>query len=101
VITYEEALDLVNRQLAEWAKESVHEVVIVDTQTIERDFGWVFRYESKKAMETKDVRYALSGNGPIIVDRRTGGLRRFSSALTSKAAIREYEMELANGARVQ
>ena len=39
------------------------------TQVIERPFGWVFWYNSKKFVETGDERQALLGNHPVLVDR--------------------------------
>jgi hypothetical protein len=97
VITYAQAVDLVNRELSRWVRSSADEVVIVDANTIERDFGWVFRYESKRYFETRNIKDCLHGNGPIIVDRHTGHIRRFSSGISSQEAIREYEAELRRG----
>lgn len=95
MIGYEEAIKTVNRELAMVTEGSGIEVAIVDTETTERDFGWVFRYESKKTIETGDVREAISGNGPIIVDRYSGILRRFGSLDSSESAISQYEAEVA------
>lgn len=50
------------------------ELVILHEQTREYDFGWVFFYDSKQHMETQDVKYALAGNAPMIVDRNSGEL---------------------------
>ena len=95
MITYAQALELVNRELGQYLRTGDDGVVVVEPRTIERDFGWVFSYESRKALETNDIRYALSGNGPIIVDRYDGSLHRFGSLCSRRDAFDAYEAELA------
>ena len=46
--------------------------VILDEATIERDFGWVFFYDSSKHIETGDFSDALAGNAPVIVNKHDG-----------------------------
>ena len=45
------------------------EISIIDELTEEHDFGWVFYYNSKKFLETKDRMSMLMGNNPIVVLR--------------------------------
>jgi hypothetical protein len=47
-----------------------HTLVIVAEQ--EYDFGWVFKWNSKKYVETGDVLEAILDNEPLIVDRSDG-----------------------------
>lgn len=42
--------------------------------TVELDFGWVFYWNSRRFLETGDVRHALVGNSPFVVDRRDGSV---------------------------
>lgn len=49
-------------------------MIIVDEETIERSWGWVFFYTSRKWKETGDIRYAVAGNSPVIVEKATGRL---------------------------
>ena len=44
------------------------DVAIVDVDTIERGYGWVFFYNSKRFLSTENVSYALAGNGPLVVN---------------------------------
>jgi hypothetical protein len=46
------------------------EFIIIDDQVIATEFGWVFPYNSKKFLETKELIYAVLGNAPIIFDNR-------------------------------
>lgn len=43
-----------------------------DQETIERSFGWVFSYDSKRHDETRDIRDAIAGNAPIVVTKADG-----------------------------
>jgi hypothetical protein len=56
------------------------DLIVVDEQTIEDDFGWVFFYSSKQYIETGDFRFAIAGNAPFIVDRRDGSLHPTGTA---------------------
>jgi len=38
------------------------EFVLLDEQTIEREFGWVFFYDSKQHQATGDFRDVIAGN---------------------------------------
>jgi hypothetical protein len=42
--------------------------VIVKEATQEVSWGWVIFYQSGKYLETKEIRHALAGNAPYIVN---------------------------------
>jgi hypothetical protein len=71
--------------------------VIADEGTIEKPYGWVFFYNTKKYLETKQVRYALAGNGPVIVNKHTGTVDFFGTHKTPLEIVAEYERKLAAG----
>src|SRR5262245_6315932 len=48
------------------------EVVLLDRYTIERDFGWVCFYDSKRHQESGSIRDAIAGNAPIVVTKADG-----------------------------
>ena len=48
------------------------EVAIIDGQTIEKPYGWVFFYQSERYLETGHPDDFLYGNAPILVERYTG-----------------------------
>jgi hypothetical protein len=47
-------------------------IVILDDRTIEREFGWVFFYQSEEFVLHERDGARLFGNAPIIVSRQTG-----------------------------
>ena len=83
-----EALALANAQLASVGNEV--SVVIIESETLEYDFGWIFFYSSQKYLETKDLRYALGGNAPLIVDRTSGQVITTGTALPIEEYVASY-----------
>jgi hypothetical protein len=71
---------------------------LLHDQTIERAFGWVFFYASKRHLETQDFRYALAGNAPLLVNRFNGQVVTTGTARPIGEYIAEYEASLASPA---
>ena len=68
--------------------------VVVEEQTIERGFGWVFFYNSAKFLKTTNPRDSLLGNGPIIVNRNSGTVEFYGSGTPIEDIIEAYEKRL-------
>jgi hypothetical protein len=71
------------------------EYVVVESRTIEKQYGWVFVFNSKKFVETGNILYALGGNGPIIVEKDSGTLHQLGTASSLQDSVKEFEV--ANG----
>lgn len=69
------------------------ELVVLDEETLEKDYGWVFFYTSRQYLETGDFQYMLGGNGPLIVDRFDGSLTELGTALPTEDYIAQYEAD--------
>jgi Immunity protein 35 len=67
------------------------ELVIVDESTIERPWGWVFFHAPNKWLETQDLRYALAGNAPTLVERESGKIFSTGTAMPIEHYIASYE----------
>jgi hypothetical protein len=67
------------------------EIIILDNETIEKPWGWVFFYTSKKWHETNDITYAIAGNAPVIVEKDTGKLFITGTAYPIDHYIYNYE----------
>lgn len=68
------------------------ELVIIDSSTRTKPYGWIFFYNSKRYLETKDMMYALGGNGPIVFERDTGAIIPLATHNTADKLIRAYEL---------
>jgi hypothetical protein len=67
--------------------------IVLEADTIERPFGWVFFYNTKRFIETGVFKYRLAGNGPVIVDRESGAVRFYGSIPPVDEIIEGYERE--------
>jgi hypothetical protein len=70
---------------------------IVDAETIEKPFGWVFFYNSKKFLDGGRYSDRLAGNGPVIVNAHNGTVEFFGSGRSPLEIVQEYESKLAKG----
>jgi hypothetical protein len=93
MITKEQARQLVVSQVCK-RPDSLppeDEIIIVDNATIEKSWGWVFFYTSKKWLETHETKYALAGNSPLIVERDSGKIVSTGTAKSTESYIANYE----------
>lgn len=90
MITKIEAESLAQEQLRKMEKPDLP-FAINDSKTLERPFGWVFFYNSKKFIETRDIRYQLAGNGPIVVNKHSRAVTVLGTNKPVQALIEEYE----------
>jgi hypothetical protein len=68
--------------------------IVVENDTIEKSFGWVFFYNSKKFLETGEFRQRLAGNGPVIVNKHNGSIEFFGTNKPPQEIVEEYEKRL-------
>ena len=43
------------------------ELIIVDS--LDKEYGWIFFYDSRQYLESHDMQYAIAGNAPVAVAR--------------------------------
>jgi Immunity protein 35 len=67
--------------------------VIIDEATIEKDYGWIFFYQSKKFIETQDMEYMLFGNLPFVVEKSDGSITKIRISFPMEDSIKEYEAQ--------
>ena len=99
MLTREEAKELVYARINAhdpYADQTV-ELAIIDDETIEKEYGWVFFYQTKEYLKTGNIIDALVGNAPYIVNKYTGELIETGTADPIEQYIAEYESD--NGYR--
>jgi hypothetical protein len=72
-------------------RERGDSLVIIESSTIEKDYGWIFFYNSRKYLETKKDRYLLYGGGPIVIEKEDGSIHQLGSAGGAQYQIELYE----------
>ena len=70
--------------------EARHLQKLVVARVEEHDFGWVYFYDGSRHVETGDVRDALAGNSPLIVDKLDGNLYITGTAQPIAHYLEEY-----------
>lgn len=66
-------------------------LIVLDNETIEKPYGWVFFYTTAKSLTSKEMRYRLAGNGPVVVTRSEGKIYELTSGLSVEKAISQFE----------
>jgi hypothetical protein len=69
--------------------------VVVENQTLDRPYGWVFFYQSREFLESGNTLDAFGGNAPIIFNRLSGEYRVTGTAHPLEHYLQEYEATLA------
>ena len=62
------------------------------TRVLDFDHCLAVTYKTRTFAETGEVRHALAGNGPLIVNRRTGAIRQ---GVASRAVEEQLDNNLA------
>lgn len=93
MLTKEQARDLVEKKVNTKSLNLLDddEIIILEQETIDKPWGWVFFYTSRKWLETNDDEYAIAGNAPIIVEGSTGKLYETGTAYSIEQYIANYE----------
>jgi hypothetical protein len=69
---------------------TAEELVILDDETMEEDFGWVFFYQSAAWVHGGDVVDRLGGNAPVVVRRSSGAVHPTGTALPLEKYLHEF-----------
>jgi hypothetical protein len=93
-ITLEDARELALATLRTF--KSSEELVLLEARTIEKPYGWVFFYQSRRFVETGDVLHALGGNGPLVIERDSGRITVLGTARGVEEELRVFEECLTN-----
>ncbi|MBC8101698.1 MAG: hypothetical protein H7Z41_03825 [Cytophagales bacterium] len=90
------ALDLVTKDINAHYDVEGDDLVIIEEETIETPYGWVFFYTSRRYRETGDFRYALAGNGPAVFNRHTSSIDYLGTALPIDEELARYAQSLSH-----
>ena len=91
MISEKEALEIAERFVAAQCAHVEGGGAIVPEHTIEKSYGWIFFYNSRRYLETGNFLEALGGNGPLVVERTDGRINTLSSGKAPEVSIAEFE----------
>ena len=83
-----EAREIALEHIKAMEREAGFELALVDNSTMEKNFGWVFFYTSKKFLERASIKDTIAGNAPFVVGKADGRVY-----LTGTAFPLEYYLE--------
>jgi hypothetical protein len=63
----------------------------VHEQVLEKPYGWICFYESRKSLETGRDIDRLAGNGPLLIDRETGEVFQMGTCEPMDFYLAQYE----------
>ena len=69
-------------------------LVVDDEQTIVKEWGWAFFYNTSECLKSGDLDEGLMGNAPCIVNKYTGEILETGTAYDIEYYIQEYESKL-------
>jgi hypothetical protein len=88
------AISFLDRTLERWSGK----LAIIDSRTIETEHSWVFCWQSRTWVETRDYRDELAGTFPVIIDKADGSacfmkLDRSLGSVTFKEQLQAMEAQ--------
>ena len=95
-MNYEQAKSKVIGELAKISDCCPHgtEFILIEENTIEKPWGWVFFYQNKTFVNIKTMTEEIAGNAPFIVNRSTGKLTKTGTAYQLAQYLTAYEAML-------
>ncbi len=89
-ITRALAEQLAANETQKLGKDAGREFAILVGNTLERERAWVFFYNSRKFVESRNFNDRIFGNGPIIVEKLTGRVVLHGSNVDLEQALKIY-----------
>ncbi|SFJ69974.1 ribosomal protein L7/L12 [Jannaschia pohangensis] len=87
MITIDAAREIAKRHVQSLGED----LMLFDKPITFGDYGWVFSFQSKVFIETNDIRDALVGNAPILVDSDKGQIFTLGTAYEVSKYINIYQ----------
>lgn len=72
MINKEQAEEIAKREIKETERKSNSKLALLEDETIEFEFGWVFFYQSEEFVKSGNLLSLVGGNAPILVDKQNG-----------------------------
>lgn len=91
MLSEKELLEKAEIYIKEIENESKIPLVLGYDITIKKDYGSIFFYTSKQFLETGDFKYAVAGNAPFLIEKKTGNIIEFGTSEPYEYYMSEYE----------
>ena len=91
-ITFEQARAIAEQQLNSWSHGDI-ELIIFESDIVEKWYGWIFPSTSKKFYETGDMKYFVVGNCPLFISKLNGEIATYFTSYSLESMIEIHEEE--------
>ena len=91
MLDFETAKKMVEEEINRSFNADDDELVVVEEETVQKEYGWIFFYTSRRFLETGDLNFMVAGNAPVVVNKRTGKLTFLGTAEPLENYLRRYE----------
>ena len=92
MINLEEAQKIALTTIADLSKEWKRTYLILEDEILEKDFAWVFPFNTQAYVETRDTMDLAIGLGPVVVNRQTGAAV-VAPPMPIERFLEQYEVE--------
>jgi hypothetical protein len=98
MISFENAKAIAKSFLLDVEKDVGEPLALMEDQILQKSYGWVFFYNTRRYAETGSIEDMLAGNGPFIVDRAGGQLTELGTAYPLEKYLDDYEAPIGSPA---
>jgi hypothetical protein len=80
MLTDQQMLKIAQRFVRRIVDKDIEPIILLE-EIIKKNYGNIYRYQSKEFLLTRDFNKALGGNAPFLVEKKTGRVVTFSSRM--------------------
>ncbi|MCD0454196.1 hypothetical protein LPB85_01895 [Chryseobacterium sp. LC2016-27] len=92
MLTEQEIIEIAKNYVLDKSQQSGYDLVILDNEEIKKPYGIIFRYNTKKFNQTRDINdNTLFGNVPFLVKNNNGKIVTLGSPMGLDYCIKKYE----------
>ncbi|WP_326981811.1 hypothetical protein VUJ46_16460 [Chryseobacterium sp. MYb264] len=91
MLTEQEILKIAKKYVLDSEKVFKVPMILLEEYTINKNYGYIFFYNSKKKFDNPESETEIVGNAPFIVEIKSGRIIEFGTARASAYYIEEYE----------
>jgi len=95
LMTRDQARQLAQREVDTISKRGGIPVALDEDATIERDWCWVFIYQSRAFLDSGRERDRLAGNSPIVIHKATANVYSLGTARSIDEQLDRLKREVA------
>jgi hypothetical protein len=90
MINIERAKEIALKKVSDIEKKSNVKLALLEDETIEFKYGWIFFYQSEEYVTTGNLNSLVGGNAPILIDKSDESVHETGTSREVEFYIEEY-----------